>query len=259
MRSSFSQFRLSMSALALSTLAVLSSCGGNSASSADKGTPSSTDAGARGFDEKSLFVVGAESPGGSDCLVKGDMSAKLLDQGVWDLAFTTSYTAFLLVGNQLLKAGSATENERVSLNSAEVTLIAADGSVVSEYSAVGTGFVDAATGPAAYGTMSVALIPAELGLTASAQGPQLLVAKIRVLGEASDGTKLTSGELDLPIKVCTGCLVQYPPSAADPTAPPGSGYQCTTSGSTMLDATPPPCRIGQDVPFSCVTCSATFA
>jgi hypothetical protein len=260
MRSSFSQFRPVVSVLAWSAFAILPSCGGNSSSSsADKGTPSSDGKGTPSVDEKSLFVVGAEAVDAPECVAKGDMSAKLLSQGVFDLAFTTSYSAFLLVGNQLLKAGSATETERVSLSSAEVTLTAADGRVVSEYSTVGTGFIDAASSSAAYGTMSVSVIPPGLGLTASAEGSELLVAKIRVLGEALNGTKLTSSELDLPIRMCTGCLVQYPPSAADPTQPTGSGYQCTIGGTTTQDAAPAPCVFGQDAPFSCVVCAAAVA
>jgi hypothetical protein len=78
-------------------------------------------------DEKSLFVVGAEAFDAAGCVAIGNMPAKLLGQGVLDLAFTPSYTANLLVGNQLLKAGSATETEPISLTSAEVTLTTADG------------------------------------------------------------------------------------------------------------------------------------
>ena len=173
--------------------------------------------------------------------------------------FASSYTAFVLVGNQLPRAGSPTETERVALSGAEITLTTEDGTVLKAYSTIGTGFVDAATGSAAYGTMSVSVIPAALGASETVQSAQLLVAKIRVLGEALDGTELTSSELDLPIKVCNGCLVQYPASAADPTLPAGSGYRCATSDTTTPGASAPPCIMGQDVPFSCLTCSASIA
>jgi hypothetical protein len=256
MRGSFPPFRPGVSVLALSTFTLLLSCGGHgSSSSADQGS----DGGAPGSDEKSLFVLGAQALDASDCTAKADTAAAFLAQGVLDLAFTSSYTATLLVGNQLLKAGSSTATERVSLSGAEVTLTSEDGSVLKAYSTLATGFVDAATGSAAYGTMSVSVIPAALGASETVQSAQLLVAKIRVLGEASDGTKLTSSELDLPIKVCNGCLVQYPASAVDPTLPAGSDYRCATSDATMRGASPLPCVMGQDVPFSCLTCSATIA
>ncbi|HEY5377548.1 MAG TPA: hypothetical protein VIK01_27905 [Polyangiaceae bacterium] len=256
MRSLFSPVRPVVSVLALSTFAHLLSCGGHSSSSsADKGS----DGGALGSDEKSLFVAGVLSLDVTECLAKADVSAPRLSQGVLDLAFASSYTAFVLVGNQLPRAGSPTETERVALSGAEITLTTEDGTVLKSYSTIGTGFVDAATGSAAYGTMSVSVIPAALGASETVQSAQLLVAKIRVLGEALDGTKLTSSELDLPIKVCNGCLVQYPASAADPTQPAGSGYRCATSDTTTPGASPLPCIMGQDVAFSCLTCSASIA
>jgi len=260
MRRSFSSFPPVVGMLALSTFAVLPSCGGNSNSSPGKGMSSSSpqDSGAPSSD-KSLFVVGAQALDAADCVAKADTATALLAQGVLDLAFASSYTASLLVGNQLLKAGSATETERVSLSGAEVTLTTEDGTELKSYSTVGTGFVDAATGSAAYGTMSVVVIPTGLGSSEALQNGQLLVAKIQVLGEALDGTKLTSSELDLPIKFCTGCLVQYPASAADPTQPPGSAYRCASSDAATQEASPPPCVVGQDVAFSCLICSASYA
>jgi hypothetical protein len=75
------------------------------------------------------------------------------------------------------------------------------------------------------------------------------------LGKALNGTELTSSETELPIRVCTGCLVQYPPSAADPTQPAGAAYLCAMA-DTSRDAAEVPCILGQDVPFSCVLCSA---
>ncbi len=235
----------------LSALVLFAGCGGNSStSSSDKGSPSA--------DDKPLFVVGAQALDAGSCIAKADPSAKLLAQGVLDLAFTSSYTALLLVGNQALQSGSATETERVSLNGAEVSLTTADGAVLGHYSTVGTGFIDAATASAAYATLAVVVIPPAFALPPPTQNPQLLVAKIRVLGTALNGTELTSSELTLPIKVCTGCLVQYPPGAADPTQAAGAGYQCSTSDSEP-NAAPPPCVTGQDVPFSCVVCSATYA
>jgi hypothetical protein len=240
-----------MSLLALSSFAVLQSCGGtSSASSVDKGTPSS--------DESSLFLVGAQALDAAECIGKADMSAKLIEHGVLDLAFASSYRAILLVGNQLPGSGSPMETERVSLSGAEITLMTADGALVKEYSTIGTGFIEAAAASAAYAAMPVVVIPTGLAQTQPIQQAHELVAKIRVLGKALNGTELTSSETDLPIKVCTGCLVQYPPSAADLTQPANAGYMCATDGTTS-HAAAMPCVLGQDVPFSCDVCAGVIA
>jgi hypothetical protein len=145
------------------------------------------------------------------------------------------------------------------LSGVEVTLTTADGAVLDSYSTVGTGFVDAASASVAYGAITATLIPPSVGLSDPVQHAQQLVAKVRVLGEALNGTKLTSSELVFPIKVCTGCLVEYPPSAADVTSPPGSGYLCSTARSSLDTPDPEPCVLGQDVAFSCQACAASVA
>src|SRR6478735_796947 len=107
----------------------------------------------------SMFVVG---------VMKLDSTATLLAGGVMDVAFTQSYTAFLLVGNQLTERGSReqirTETSRVALRGAEVTLTTLDGRELGNYSTVGTGFVHAAAGNVpSYAAMSVNIIPSALG------------------------------------------------------------------------------------------------
>jgi len=253
MRNSCCWAHSSLSRLALLALMALSGCGGNSTTSAvDSEKPS--------MDEKSLFVVGALQIDPKDCIAKAESSASLLSRGVLDLAFRQSYSAFLLVGNQLARAGAdATgETERVSLRSAEITLTTAGGAVLQKYSNVTVGFIDASTASAAYGVATLDVIPPDVGASASVQSAKLVIAKIRVLGEALNGTPMISSEAVFPITVCTGCLVQYPPEAADPTTPSGSSYLCTSSASATLAPAAPPCVIGQDVPFSCTLCAASL-
>ena len=241
----FFEFRFALSLLAW--LAVLPGCGGNSSAPAGQGTSS---------DEKSLFLMGALDVNATECLAKADATAAMLPGGVFDLALTSGYTAALLVENQLPRAGSAAETERVSLRSAEIVLTTPAGTTLSKYTTVGVGFLDGGTGMAAYGTMAITVIPTDVGLSEPVQNAEQLIAKIRVLGEALNGTMLTSNELYLPIRVCTGCLVQYPPSAADPTV--AEGYRCTTAQVSTREPDPPPCALGQDAPFSCELCSSTL-
>jgi hypothetical protein len=205
-----------------------------------------------------LFLLGVIDANAAACLAKPDKDAPQLPRGVMDVAFTTGYSAVVLIGNdlpQLAATAQATSvTERVSLRAAEVTLQTADGTVLGTYSTVGTGFIDAAAGGVpAYGVMAVTLIPPALGATDPVKTAPDLVAKIRVEGEALDGTALRSTALSFPIKVCNGCLVQYPASAADPGVPQGGDYQCALA--EYGQKTTPPCVLGQDAPFSCVLCS----
>jgi len=96
--------------------------------------------------DSSMFVVGVIDVSATTCTAKADTTDALLAGGALDTAFTQSYTAFLLVGNQLTQQGSReqlrTETSRVSLRGAEVTLTDVGGVELAggHYSTVGTGF-----------------------------------------------------------------------------------------------------------------------
>ncbi|HEY0466114.1 MAG TPA: hypothetical protein VGC79_18015, partial [Polyangiaceae bacterium] len=98
----------------------------------------------------SMFVVGVIALDPATCVAKPDTSATFLPGGIMDVAFTQSYTGFVLVGNQLTERGSReqlrTETSHVALRGAEVTLTTLDGKTLGNYSTVGTGFVNAAAG-----------------------------------------------------------------------------------------------------------------
>ena len=181
-----------------------------------------------------------------------------------DVEFTQSYTGYILVGNQLTERGSReqlrTETSRIALRGAEVTLTTVDGKTLGTYSTVGTGFVNASSGNVpAYAAMSVNIIPAALGSDPAVVDAGAVVAKIRVFGDTLGNIAVTSSELDFPIRVCNGCLVAYPTSAADPSVPVGSPYKCTTAASST-DTTNEslPCIVGQDDSFACTACSASL-
>ena len=207
--------------------------------------------------DSSLFVIGVIDINATTCLAKADTTDSFLAGGTLDTHFANSYTAALLIGNQLTQQGSRaqtrTETSRVSLRGADVTLTSVDGKAIpnGHYSTVGTGFVDAAAGDApSYATMGVDVIPA--GHPAL---PSVVVAKIRVFGTTLGGTAITSSELDFPITVCDGCLVRYPAEDADPTNT--MGYKCLTSASASTTGEEAiPCIFGQDQAFSCTQCSA---
>ncbi len=136
----------------------------------------------------SLFVVGVMSIDASSCLAKPDNTAVALAEGVMDVAFTSSYSAWVLVGNQLTERGSReqlrTETSRIALRGAEVTLTTLDGYTLGNYSTVGSGFVDASAGDVpAYAAMAVNVIPSALGTTDAVLNAGIVLAKIRVFGD----------------------------------------------------------------------------
>ncbi len=252
MPSSFSQFRPLLSALTLATFATLSGCGGNSNS-----PPQSTEMEMPNTGAQALRVLGVMNLDPADCVAKAERSAPMLNGGIMDLAFRLNYAAFLLVENHL--PSPATETEGVALRSAEITLTTLDGVVLAKHASVATGFIAATPASAAYAAVSVDLIPSAVVSAEPVRSAGSMLAKIRVLGDTLNGARLTSDELPFPIRTCTGCLVEYPASAADPLQPSGSGYRCSASAAAGSGLAPEPCFLGQDAPFSCAHCASSFA
>jgi len=241
-RRSTTKYLLTMGLLSLGSLALTVSCADNNSS---------------------LFVVGVIDINSSACIAKNDTTSAMLSQGTMDYAFTSSYTAAVLVGNQLTQRGSReelrTETSRVSLRGAEVTLTTLDGKEIGHYSTVGTGFIDPSSGTApGYAAMYVNVIPPSLGVSDAVRNAGFVLAKIRVFGDSLGNVSVTSSELDFPIRICQGCLVRYPAASNDPAAAKANTYSCTRSASTTQTTTETaPCLLGQDQPFDCTLCSST--
>lgn len=197
--------------------------------------------------ESSLFIVGVFNLSASDCLAKPDSEAELLFAGTIDLAFTSTYEAALLVGNQLTEQGSReklrTETSRMRLQGADVTLFRPDGSEVS-FTTSASGFVDNADGT----DPGFAAISAQLirdGDLPPGTESGVAIARVRVFGESLGGEDVESGDFDFPINVCTGCLVRFPAEAV-------LGTMCVADAEVEDEQTV--CHFGQDVPFPCTLC-----
>ncbi len=200
--------------------------------------------------DSSLFVRAVLRLESGECVAKPDPSSTFYSSGVMDLAFRDSYSAALLVGNQLVRRGSKdlvrTETSRFVMRGAEVRLLNDQQSLIREFTVPISGFVDPGSGDEpGYGVSGALLIPSGLGLAAGSR----VVADVRVFGDTLGGEEITSESLSFPITVCDGCLVSYPIGADDPAQP---GYQCVAgTDASDLDA---PCRIGQDEPVDCRLC-----
>jgi hypothetical protein len=243
MRRPHSRKLIAVSALALGSLLFAPSCATN---------------------DSSLYIVGVLAIDSSNCIAQPDGTSALLAGGTMDIQFVSGYRAFVLVGNQLTQRGSReqlrTETSRITLRGAEIQLTDVTGAVLyPKYSTAGTGFVDPSTGTVAgLAAMGVDVIPSGLPGFGTQQKPFEIVAKIRVFGDTLGGESIKSSELDFPITICDGCLVTYPPDAADTGAPNGT-YLCARQATSSSSSTTgdEPCRLGQDKVFSCSLCSAT--
>ena len=235
MRRSTTKYLLSVGLLSFGSLALIPSCADNNSS---------------------LFLIGVIDTNSSACVAKNDTTSAMLPYGTLDVAFSTSYTAAVLVGNQLTERGDReqlrTETSRISLRGAEITLTTLDGKVLGNYSTVGTGFVNASAGDApSYAAMAVNVIPPALGSSQAVRDARVVLAKIRVFGDTLGNTSITSSELDFPINICQGCLVQYD------TLDPATGH-CPVPAAATQTTEAPPCALGQDRNISCTTCAAAY-
>jgi len=209
-----------------------------------------------------MFIYGVYARKQGACEPMAEEDAPLWDRGIMDRLFVSEYRASLLIGNQLTQRGSRdrlrTETSRVSLKGAEITLETADGRrLLDPFSAIATGFVDAASGTdAGLAIMSATLIPSR----AAQQLPNgVVVARVRAFGTTLGGEDVESNELAFPIEICKGCLVSYPASARDATGD-GDEYRCKMSeDEAAATDTDLPCTIGLDLPVPCTACSGVVA
>jgi hypothetical protein len=210
--------------------------------------------------ESMMFIIGVTDITGSDCVLTPTTDGPFIGIGMLDVAIRDTYIAALVVGNQITPRGSRnqlrTETSRVRLEGAEVTLEDANGSELAEFTSLGSGFVNPASGDdATYGGFFTNLVPPGAGLD---EGQY--VASIRVFGTTLGGQEIESAELRFPIDVCNGCLVGYPASALDRNVAGGDPYLCATSPADAVDpmnaADVVSCHPGQDEPVSCISCAA---
>ncbi len=200
--------------------------------------------------ENSLYIEGVLKPEAPACVFKPDGGSILLGSGVVDRVFgEVPYTAALLVGNQLVQRSDPerlrVETSRVSLEGAIVRVTSSTGAAVAEYTTPGTGFIDPGNGrEAGRGIFFATLLPGSVG-----QSGEVYIAHVRVFGKTLGGVEVRSAEFLYTIEVCTGCLIQYPAAALDPT----TGV-CTAGPDVMVK---PTCQIGVDELVDCRLCSGS--
>jgi len=207
--------------------------------------------------ESSLFVVGVFNIGETQCLAEPDSTAVLLPSGTLDRTLANGYQAALLVGSHLTEQGSReklrTETSRLQVEGAHLTLYNTAGAAFTLPDTAATGLVNPASGtdPGLASVFAQLIRPADF---ANLGAPGQAIIRIRVFGTTLGGQEIESGDFDFPIQVCDGCLIAYPPEAADPSAPAGT-YLCSPAVDVDTE-TSTVCYPGQDSYVSCTQCAA---
>lgn len=214
--------------------------------------------------DTSLTVEGVLAAQAPQCTFTPDPGSIQLFSGALDVALNPTYSAVVLVGNQLTPSSNKvelrSEAQAIVLEGAEVRVTDRTGREVgSPYTVEFGGFVRPSDSEApGYGLAYVELLRrsdlSESDIERIESGnPKSYVSRVRVFGTTLGGLEVTSSEYSFPIEVCYGCLISYPVEAlivdADDTVVCGD-----TASDVEAD---PPCTIGQDAFVDCRYCAGS--
>jgi hypothetical protein len=196
---------------------------------------------------ESLFIRQVPLPDVEDqCTVTNDPTGAALSSGLADVALTSAYAQYFLVGNQLIPRGDADllrpETSRVQLYEAEVDIF--DGGVlVDKFTVPVAGFVDPANetepsfGIAVVNPVITANTLSAISAVHGAAGV-FIVARVKVNGTTLGGLDVATGVFDFPIFVC---------------GDRAAGASCVPRKvpASCMDELPSPCLPGQDSAHDC--------
>lgn len=216
--------------------------------------------------DQTIFIRAALAPSatrqGGACSWTDDPTQPFLLSAAVDIAFTDSYVAVLLIANQLIPRGdpnnNRAESNRVHIDGAVVSISTADGRFLREFTSYASSFLDpqnnntpdfAPIGVTVFDAPAKAMIAGELP-TRSAR--KTLLITIKVFGTTTGGKDVESGDFQLPLEACNGCLVSFA-GADDPadTVHPNCKKPLEAAAGAADDG---PCFYGQDVAIPCQTC-----
>lgn len=206
----------------------------------------------------SLFVAGVVRAEAPECVYKADPSSDLLLAGVMDVGFTRSYTAVVLVANQLSPRGNKqqlrSETMGFQVRGGEVRLTDSTGTLIQEFSTPSSGHSSPSnSNTPGYGISRMTLIPADVGQNLAQRiqpgSSRTVIAEIRVFGDTAGGSEITSGSQSFSIQVCHNCLLTYVEGGL--AAGADGTLQCNFGVTEELESG---CVPGQDDPTDCRAC-----
>lgn len=213
---------------------------------------------------ESLFIRAALAPAtnrqGGTCTYSNDPTQPALFSGKVDVGVRDSYSSILLVGNQMIPRGDANntraESSRVHVNGVVVRVTDPNGGLIGEFTSLATGFIDPQlNNQPSFGTIAATTIDAPT-MARIAEGmsvgqSKLVAANVKAFGRSVGGVELETGEFQIPIEVCVGCLVSF--SGADDPATPN--LDCSQPLPETGGATDEfPCVPGQEEVTPCQLC-----
>lgn len=207
--------------------------------------------------ETGFFIVGNVETEAPECVADPESSNTLRAEGVLDVALRPDYVATLKVGSQLAPRGDKTnlraETMIATFTGAEVHLSGDADVEPLEFTvpAAGTTIPPSSSADPGFGIVAATLIPAAVGVELAAELTnraelRTRVAEVRVFGETIGGLDIETAPFSFVIRVCKGCLVEFPAEALD------NNRNC---GAALNEAGVVPCRIGQDDPVDCRLCT----
>jgi hypothetical protein len=207
-------------------------------------------------DQTGLFIQGNAARVPPNCEVTAEASTALLGYGVLDVGLKLDYDASLLVGSQLTpradKDNLRTETMITVVDGAEVHLFDDEGNQVVEFTVPASGVIlPEESESAGYGIINATLIPQTVGdgLRGSLAPGQTVtrVAEVSVFGNTVGGLEVESAKIRYVVKVCLGCLVDFPADAVGPNG------ECELNDGEPGEL---PCNAGQDDSVDCRLCAA---
>ena len=163
-----------------------------------------------------IVIVGAMYAQPPTCSYLASASSQLLLNGTVDLGFGGTYTAVLLVANQLAARGDKSrlraESSNVTINNAEVHLLANGNSELGYFSVPASGYLAVGSGEdSGYGAIAVNVLPGSIDVG----GAAYVVAEIRLQGTTLGGADVDSNLFRFQIfvvdsRIPNGGLVYYP-------------------------------------------------
>lgn len=177
--------------------------------------------------DSSLFIKEVLAPQpvvpGSACLYTNDPTQPFVSSGVLDVALSSTYSAFFLIGSQLQSKGdfdrNKTETSRVSIQGATVRITNSAGNELKSFTTLTTTTIDpsASASSPTYSPVGAEILDPDTVTKYAAsdarKGRVRLVTYTKFFGVTLGGAHVESDEFEFPIDVCSGCLIYCNPTA----------------------------------------------
>jgi hypothetical protein len=233
-------------------------------------------------DDSSLFVQNALYPTpvsvGQSCVYTADPNQTFLPSGELDLAFASEYSAWFLIGDQMVAQANGqqleTETSTVDIQGAIVVDTDAAGNQLDSFRSVTSGTVYPSSGTVPGYVSTSATIASQKAVSALASeeasnieggGYTTLITYVKFYGYTLGGTYIESNNFEFPITVCNGkfnpnCLIDFSQSEVTSccvngtcATPAPMRPNCLGASSTAASL-PVPCIRGQDTKVQCSQC-----